>query len=91
MNNEEEKTFEINVSRFLFVVMNLLFPLVIGRFFGVIAERCAYGLIILLLALRYTEMCEILDDIKTAVEIASEEMGKKIAKKEIEKKKKEQE
>lgn len=91
MNNEEEKTFEINVSRFLFVVMNLLLPLVIGRFFGVIAERFAYGLIILLLALRYTEMCEILYDIKNAVEMASEEMGKKIAKNEIAKKKKEQE
>lgn len=76
MKNEEEKTFEINVSRFLFVVMNLLLPLVIGRFFGVIAERCAYGLIILLLALRYAQMVDVLSEIKNAAEELQEMMDK---------------
>lgn len=84
MNTEEKKILEINVSRFLFVVMNLLLPLVFGRLFGIIAERFAYGIVILLLALRYTEMCIVLDNINDAFERASEELEKKISKKEKE-------
>ena len=68
MNNEEEKTIEINISKFLFVVLNILPPLVLGKFFGVTVERFAYGLIILLLALGYMRMVDVLREIKNAAE-----------------------
>ena len=83
-NNPHETEVEINLSKFVFVVMQLLPPLVLGRFFGVIVERCAYGLIILLLALRYMQMVDVLSEIKNAFEMASEDLKKKIAKKEKE-------
>lgn len=80
MNNEEEKNnsqeteFEINLSKFVFIVLNILPPLVLGAFFGVTVERFTYGLIILLLGLRYTEACDILEEIKDAVEELQEKM-----------------
>ena len=76
MNNEEEKTMEIDISKFLFVALNILPPLVLGKFFGVTAERFAYGLIILLLALRYAQMVDVLSEIKNAAEELQEMMDK---------------
>ena len=76
-NNPHETEVEINLSKFVFVVMQLLPPLVLGRFFGVIVERCAYGLVILFLSLRYTEVCIVLDGITVMIETAQKEMEKK--------------
>lgn len=73
-NNPQETEFVINLSKFVFIVLNILPPLVLGAFFGVTVERFAYGLIILLLGLRYTEVCDILQGIKNAVEELQEKM-----------------
>lgn len=61
MKNEEEKTIEINISKFVFVALNILPPLVLGKFFGVTAERFAYGLVILRLC---SSLTDVLDSIR---------------------------
>jgi hypothetical protein len=83
MKNEEEKHVsqgsgvEIAITRVLFLLPMLVIPLLVGRLFGIVPERFAYGLVILFLSLRYTEVCIVLDGITVMIETAQKEMEKK--------------
>lgn len=69
---------EINISKFVFVVVHLIIPLIVGRIFGIVAERFAYGLVICILSLRVTEALTVLDGIQVMVEKATEELERKM-------------
>lgn len=68
----------INISKFVFVVAHLLVPLIVGRIFGIVAERFAYGLVICNLSLRLTEAITVLDGIQVMFEEATKELERKI-------------
>lgn len=59
---------EIAISKFFFVLITLLFPLIVGKLFGIIAERFAYGIVICFLALRAIDALLMLDGISVAIE-----------------------
>lgn len=69
---------EINISKFIFVVVFLLVPLIVGKVFGIVAERFAYGIVICVISLKYTEMVIVLDGIDVMFEEASKELERKI-------------
>lgn len=68
----------INISKFIFVVVFLLVPLIVGKVFGIVAERFAYGIVICVISLKYTEMVIVLDGIDVMFEEASKELERKI-------------
>lgn len=68
----------INISKFIFVVVFLLVPLIVGKVFGIVAERFAYGIVICVISLKYTEMVIVLDGIQVMVEKATEELERKM-------------
>lgn len=68
----------INISKFIFVVVFLLVPLIVGKVFGIVAERFAYGIVICVISLKYTEMVIVLDGIQVMFEEASKELERKI-------------
>lgn len=68
----------INISKFIFVVVFLLVPLIVGKVFGIVAERFAYGIVICVISLKYTEMVIVLDGINVMFEEASKELERKI-------------
>lgn len=68
----------INISKFIFVVVFLLVPLIVGKVFGIVAERFAYGIVICVISLKYTEMVIMLDGIQVMFEEATKELERKI-------------
>ena len=69
---------EINISKFVFVVVHLIIPLIVGRIFGIVAERFAYGLVICIISLKAIEALLVLDGIQVMVEKATEELERKM-------------
>ena len=51
---------------------------IVGRIFGIVAERFAYGLVICIISLRFTEAVTVLDGIDVMFEEASKELERKI-------------
>ena len=84
MSMEEEKhvsqasAAEINISKFVFIVVHLIIPLIVGKFFGIVAERFAYGLVICIISLKAIEAFLVLDGIQVMVEKATEELERKM-------------
>lgn len=68
----------INISKFIFVVVFLLVPLIVGKVFGIVAERFAYGIVICVISLKYTEMVIVLDGIDVMFEEATKELERKM-------------
>lgn len=68
----------INISKFMFVVLNLIIPLIVGKFFGIVAERFAYGVVICVISLKYTELVILLDEIEVMAEEAVEKLKRKM-------------
>ena len=69
---------EINISKFVFVVVHLIIPLIVGKFFGIVAERFAYGMVICVISLKYTEYAIRIDEIEVMFEKAFKESERKI-------------
>ena len=74
----QESTAEINISKFVFVVAHLIIPLTVGKVFGIVAERFAYGLVICIISLKAIEAFIVLDGIQVMVEEATKELERKI-------------
>ena len=69
---------EINISKFVFVVVHLIIPLIVGKFFGIVAERFAYGMVICVISLKYTEYAIRIDEIEVMFEKAFKESERKM-------------
>ena len=68
----------INISKFMFVVVQLIIPLIVGKFFGIVAERFAYGMVICVISLKYTEYAIRIDEIEVMFEKAFKESERKM-------------
>jgi len=68
----------INISKFVFVVVLLIIPLIVGKFFGIVAERFAYGMVICVISLKYIEYAIRLDEIEVMFEKAFKESERKM-------------
>ena len=69
---------EINISKFVFVVVLLIIPLIVGKFFGIVAERFAYGMVICVISLKYTEYAIALDEIEVIAQEAVKQLKRKM-------------
>ena len=74
----QASTAAINISKFIFVVVNLLVPLIVGKAFGIVAERFAYGIVICIISLKYTEYAIALDEIEVIAQEAVKQLKKKM-------------
>lgn len=63
------------VAKNVWYLIHIMIPLVVGRFFGIVAERFAYCLVIMRLSLSFLEAVEFISDVaKFSGEFDDDEM-----------------
>lgn len=60
MKREISDETAVTIAKIIYFLVRMLIPLVIGHFFGIVAERIAYGLIILRLCFSLTNALDII-------------------------------
>ena len=60
MKREISDETAVTIAKIIYFLIRLMIPLVIGHFFGIVAERIAYGLIILRLCFSLTNALDII-------------------------------
>ena len=68
MKREISDEIVVMIAKIIYFLIRMLIPLIIGHFFGIVAERIAYGLVILRLCFSLTDA---LDIIQSAEKYAS--------------------
>ena len=61
MKREISDETAVTIAKIIYFLIRMLIPLVIGHFFGIVAERIAYGLVILRLC---SSLTDVLDSIR---------------------------
>lgn len=60
MKREISDETAVTIAKIIYFLIRLMIPLVIGHFFGIVAERIAYGLVILRLTFSLTNALDII-------------------------------
>ena len=60
MKREISDETAVTIAKIIFFLIRMLIPLIIGHFFGIVAERIAYGLVILRLCFSLTNALDII-------------------------------
>lgn len=66
----------ILISKVIYSSIHLLIPLIVGKLFGIVAERIAFGLIIFFITIRFMDALLVMDTISVGLEKALEECEK---------------
>ena len=62
MKREISDETAVTIAKIIYFLVRMLIPLVVGYFFGIVAERIAYGLIILRLCFSLTNALDIIQN-----------------------------
>lgn len=68
MKREISDEIVVMIAKIIYFLIRMLIPLIVGHFFGIVAERIAYGVVILRLCFSLTDA---LDIIQSAEKYAS--------------------
>ena len=60
MKREISDETAVTIAKIIYFLIRLMIPLVIGHFFGIVAERITYGLVILRLTFSLTNALDII-------------------------------
>lgn len=60
MKREISDETAVTIAKIIYFLIRMLIPLVIGHFFGIVAERIAYGVVILRLCFSLTNALDII-------------------------------
>ena len=61
MKREISDETAVTIAKIVYFLVRLLIPLIVGHFFGIVAERIAYGVVILRLC---SSLTDVLDSIR---------------------------
>ena len=60
MKREISDETAVTIAKIIYFLIRMLIPLIIGHFFGIVAERIAYGVVILRLCFSLTNALDII-------------------------------